>query len=105
MENNLQAILKFLLQFGWKEYVKIAISTLFIWFIWKKRAKKHKTIACRPGFIPIIGHLHYMIGLGAVYRRLFTNDNREGFDVYAETLLTMNKPLIYSHSFGLFPRV
>eukprot|EP01084_Bolivina_argentea_P075032 136064_1 len=92
---QLVKLFKFLWGARWKTYAKIGISTIVVWCIWKIRAKKHPTIFNRPGFLPIIGHLHYDLGLHDM-------EGKERYQHWADTFLGFNKDLICTSRIGGF---
>ena len=101
---NCIKLLKILLSRKWQTYAKIGFSTIIVWFfgsiIWKNRARKHPTILMRPGFIPIIGHLHLM--LSSMFE---DHKGKERLDHVSDVVLPLNVDLLCVSRFGNFTMI
>eukprot|EP01084_Bolivina_argentea_P079084 143507_1 len=104
MLHTFQRMLSFLTQNGWKK-IKIAFIISIMWFIWKHRAKKHKTIPMRNDFLPIIGHLLGALGIKRWYRQTIKNDQRHGMDLQVEQINSSKHRVACFAPFGRFPSI
>eukprot|EP01084_Bolivina_argentea_P254630 428114_1 len=98
LAEKLTKLVKLLLSGHLQTYIKVGVTTMVVWFIWKNRARKHKNMPIRPGFLPIIGHLHILLGLA-------DHEGMEEMDHMTKKVLQLNSSAAYSHSFAKYPAI
>lgn len=95
MSSLLKKIIGILNNGNWRTYSKISAIIMFAYFIYKYRARKHPTIRMRPGYIPIIGHTHYMLGLMPS-----RDPTKERIDNFKDLMLELNEDCVCTTRFG-----